>query len=504
MTDVWRNGPNDDEFADDAVEDYDRNELNVTSRSFATICFLNKTLGIAVYDEVLNTVYADSVVAALGDREDILTSLKSCCSISLWLIHPKILTEPGLIEFLTAGLDGSADFYKYQVLKNSQWSAEGAMDAIENKLIVNNKKVSYLWVSTLIDMDSTQLRQALGALILYMQQNSFQLDNGLVTVAAVKKLSLKSYMRIDDASKKALQIFSQEFHPNVLSGCGRGKEGFSLFGLLDRTRSIPGRHMLRDWMRKPLYDLEKILHRQDGIQFVIRSENADIICELAKCLRKIHSIPQLLVRIRRSEATYKEWVHLFKSLQNGLTMIEYIIMFINQDRHRDDISWLSALLEGLDVDVCRDSLELLHSCIDIEGSVGMKQLAILPGYDAVLDYRRQLYDNLESIMTDAARKVLDIQPLLQNVSVEYMSQVGYLVAISVSEAHCICSTEKFSQQAQAKKPRIMERDNTWWSPDEENIEPNVDYEFEFIFERNGFRFYKHMVVRGELNTILPE
>jgi len=37
---------------------------------------------------------------------------------------------------------------------------------------------------------------------------------------------------------QALGIFQTEYHPNVLSGKGKAKEGFSIFGVFDRTRYV--------------------------------------------------------------------------------------------------------------------------------------------------------------------------------------------------------------------------------------------------------------------------
>ncbi len=46
---------------------------------------------------------------------------------------------------------------------------------------------------------------------------------------------------------KALQIFVEDVHPLVVKGVQRGKEGFSLFGLFDRTKSAPGKQVKRRW-----------------------------------------------------------------------------------------------------------------------------------------------------------------------------------------------------------------------------------------------------------------
>ena len=46
-----------------------------------------------------------------------------------------------------------------------------------------------------------------------------------------------------------MQIFAEEIHPNVIKGPGRSKEGFSIFGLFDRTQSISGAGKIRVKLR---------------------------------------------------------------------------------------------------------------------------------------------------------------------------------------------------------------------------------------------------------------
>lgn len=60
--------------------------------------------------------------------------------------------------------------------------------------------------------------------------------HGKVFVSRIAIANLQGYMKIDFVSLKALNIFSKDSHPNIVRGMGRAKEGFSLFGILDRTR----------------------------------------------------------------------------------------------------------------------------------------------------------------------------------------------------------------------------------------------------------------------------
>jgi DNA mismatch repair protein MSH5 len=84
----------------------------------------------------------------------------------------------------------------------------------------------------------------MGALLSYLQEFVFNLDS-IISVNDVQSFVLETYLRIDQNSYQSLQIFNEDSHPNVLKGPGRSKEGFSIFGLMDRTKSLPGRRRLK-------------------------------------------------------------------------------------------------------------------------------------------------------------------------------------------------------------------------------------------------------------------
>lgn len=66
-----------------------------------------------------------------------------------------------------------------------------------NGLKQDNPRFNYHVLASRIDIDCTQVRQAMGALILYMQSTVFHLDNGYITVSSIRTLSLPSYLRMD-------------------------------------------------------------------------------------------------------------------------------------------------------------------------------------------------------------------------------------------------------------------------------------------------------------------
>jgi DNA mismatch repair ATPase MutS len=112
-------------------------------------------------------------------------------------------------------------------------------------------------------------------------------------------------------------VFCEEKHPNVISGRGRSKEGFSLMAILDRTRSEPGRVMLREWLSKPLASRGRILRRQAVVELLTQADLQEALAHLKRFLSKVADAAKCLVRLRRSTATYKDWLKICAAVEVG-------------------------------------------------------------------------------------------------------------------------------------------------------------------------------------------
>ena len=100
---------------------------------------------------------------------------------------------------------------------------------------------SFNHLAAVIDFDSKVLIQALGALLSYLQSTVFELEDGkCVVINRIVHANISSCVSISPSTFSALHIFSTEHHPLIAKGHGRSKEGFSLFSLLDRTKSECG------------------------------------------------------------------------------------------------------------------------------------------------------------------------------------------------------------------------------------------------------------------------
>ena len=127
-------------------------------------------------------------------------------------------------------------------------------------------------------------------------------------------------MRIDNATLKALHIFATEHHPLIAKGHGKEKEGFSLFTLLDRTKSKIGRQCLREWKLKPLLDLNAIRERHDAIDLFLKPNFQAHVITLLDLLRQIGSVDKILVRMQRCHSAPMDFLVLSKTLAAAMTI----------------------------------------------------------------------------------------------------------------------------------------------------------------------------------------
>jgi DNA mismatch repair ATPase MutS len=409
-------------------------EANATS--LMALVMSKHTVGLAAYREDVNTIYADSIQITPDDTEEIMTKIKFACHPKLFLLHPRVMGNKPLLDAITAGTDGSGEAYKYKIMKTASWNPDAATELMYNKLHVkraggamNAAETNRLWITSAIDTENVHIKQAMGALLSFMQTNTFHLDDGNVIVADLQNLHLDSYMRLDDCSIRALQIFKEEIHPNVIKGSGRSKEGFSLFSVFDRTSSALGRSKLAEWMQKPFCDMERINKRLNGVGFTAKHENREFVKELMKLLRKVFDIPHLLLRIKKVESTAVEWCRLYATIQMAMPIVEAMIMFAENVRDSGmenalaDANFIDELIAPINIGVIKALLARLQDAIDYEASAESGVLSLKYGYDNDLDRYRDVYNNLERELTSAAHRVLDLCPLLQRISVEYVPQV---------------------------------------------------------------------------------
>jgi DNA mismatch repair ATPase MutS len=106
-------------------------------------------------------------------------------------------------------------------------------------------------LGSVINFEHRLMVRAIGGLLAFIHSNrdsvlslEGSVANMELRVHSVLTFTLTDFMHMDAVTFSALQIFQIDSHPSAVKA-GRSKEGFSLYSLLDRTRSVIGRRILK-------------------------------------------------------------------------------------------------------------------------------------------------------------------------------------------------------------------------------------------------------------------
>ncbi|CAM9928524.1 unnamed protein product [Ascophyllum nodosum] len=463
------------------------------STAILAVCRHGDTLGLAAYREVDNVIDIQETHAFQSDMVDTLEGIKLLVRPWLILTDLNMTNHTALFDMLVAPLLEGGDEIECKLLKRSCWDYQGAVRRICANLKVrslerqhqvategrNNAERAAVWgkgssdgatrrgggdpfqdafnrLACVIDFQAQQQARALGALMSYLQSKVFTLEgSGTVTVATVRQLDNSRSMFIDAMALRSLGIMAEEFHPNVLSGKGRSKEGFSVFGLFDRTRTASGRRCLKEWMLKPLYDIGDINARQDGVEVLMQAENAEICKRLRSQLGKSHDMARILLRIKKARtkregggtgaygrevvSTFMDWCKLIQSIESTLDIRDSLMVLktraealtavgsgvAEMDGYHSQ-AFLARLVDDIDTVVLRCCLDGLSDVIDSTASAEDREVVIRIGFDEDLDRKRDLLAELPDILRAI---VLEENPVLDELSVEYVPQIGFLTIL---------------------------------------------------------------------------
>ncbi|VFQ78883.1 unnamed protein product [Cuscuta campestris] len=145
---------------------------------------------------------------------------------------------------------------------------------------------------------------ALGSILSYAELLA---DESNYENYTIRRYNLDSYMKLDSAAMKAL---------NVLESKSDANKNFSLFGLMNRTCTAGmGKRMLHMWLKQPLLDAQEINCRLDLVQAFV--EDAELRQDLRQHLKRISDIERLVHNFHKKRASL---VHIVKLYQSSIRL----------------------------------------------------------------------------------------------------------------------------------------------------------------------------------------
>ncbi|KNC52760.1 MutS protein 5 [Thecamonas trahens ATCC 50062] len=314
----------------------------------------------------------------------------------------------------------------------------------EGAVVVETDKVAQMralggLLGHLLNMQPRGAASVMGALPRVALDNddrqSGRSGHASLTVAAVVTVPLAATMVVDALSLAGLQIFDREAHPS-LTGVGSSKEGLSLFGVMDFTKSGPGRRELKSWFLSPTMDVVKLRNRLNAVALLRMPAHGDVLSEMRKALAHIRDVPRLLAQLEGvGMVRVSEWRDLLASALYGVRLVQLVTPLASFD----GTTFFSEAAAAVDAGALADAAELIRSVVDFDGSLdaggaeGNGRVVVHCGVNSELDAIRSQYNGLPEFLTRVAQQEMENVPeaLVSSLTITYVPQLGYMVLFPI-------------------------------------------------------------------------
>ncbi|KAJ3379294.1 MutS protein msh5 [Entophlyctis sp. JEL0112] len=243
---------------------------------------------------------------------------------------------------------------------------------------------------------------------------------------------------------RSLNIFSSEKHPNMFSS--DTKEGLSLFGLLNLTRSPMGKSLMQRWFLAPRLEIDVIKGRQRAISLIL-SESQEIVNILGECVASIANISRIGQKLRQ-RLSVQDWEALLKFLFYALK----IRTASGNIANGSNIPIFHKILNTFDPQILQDVGASINNVVsghrtlkhltekfkvDFEESLASATgIVVKQGVDETLDEMKHAFDGLDDLLSSVAQNIANKIPsgFSDSLNVIYFPQLGYLITIPM-QAH---------------------------------------------------------------------
>lgn len=200
---------------------------------------------------------------------------------------------------------------------------------------------------------------------------------------------------------------------------------YSLFWVLDQTKTPMGARLLKDWLLYPLRDKEKILLREQVIQFFL--ERKALRQGLQRALSSLPDLERLTSRVSLGVVTPKE----LALLREGLREIPQIKAILKEEKGSLNFPNLLAKLCE-EIAPLKELWSLLEKSLANDPPSTLKEGGIFKeGYQAELDELKDLKENALFYLSNLERELRE-KTGIPNLKIGYNRVFGYYIEVSKS------------------------------------------------------------------------
>ncbi|MEN8240350.1 MAG: DNA mismatch repair protein MutS [Chloroflexota bacterium] len=252
--------------------------------------------------------------------------------------------------------------------------------------------------------------RAAGGILQYLRETQ---PAALNLLTRLSYYSLDQYMVLDANTRRNLELTE-----TIRGGRVKG----SLLGVLDLTITPMGGRLLRQWVSRPLLDLEAIHARQAAVTSFF--EDGLLRAEIRTTLKPLNDLERLTNRVIGGSAMPRDLV----AIRETIMMLPALRGLLP-----DSQDGIKAALKRFDL--CEGQLALLERALAVEPPATLQNTGVIrPGYSEELDdvlessrFAREWISNLEGVERDRLG--------IKSLKVGYNKVHGYYIEITKSNAH---------------------------------------------------------------------
>ena len=200
----------------------------------------------------------------------------------------------------------------------------------------------------------------------------------------------------------------------------------TLLYVLDETKTPMGARLLKQWLKSPLIDVEKINRRQEAIESFHALEST----VLDKEFSKVRDLERLVMRIKTGLSTPRDFVALASSL--------FPIPHIKTALQNTSSSRLQTLLQKIDGHI--DVSEYIRTSLNDSQPLRISDGNVIRfGFSKELDELRAIKDNSNAWLLEYQMR-LQAETQIKTLKVGYNKMFGYFVEVSRGQADKMPST----------------------------------------------------------------